>query len=82
MIEGEQRKIFLIGDNLRVHKRKMVRQGASEHKERIELFFLPPYSPELNHDEYVNCALKTDIHSRAPAQIDKLKDRTRRFMSK
>ena len=82
LIEDEERKIFLIVDNLRAHKSKMVMQWASEHKDRIELFFLPPYSPELNPDEYVNRALKTDIRSRAPAQIDKLKDRTHKFMRK
>ena len=44
--------------------------------------FLPPYSPEINPDEYVNRALKTDIRSRAPAKIESLKKRTQRFMSK
>lgn len=82
LIEDEERKIFLIVDNLRAHKSKMVMQWASEHKDRIELFFLPPYSPELNPDEYVNRALKTDIRSRTPAQIEKLKDRTHKFMRK
>lgn len=82
LIEDEERKIFLIVDNLRAHKSKMVMQWASEHKDRIELFFLPPYSSELNPDEYVNRALKTDIRSRAPAQIEKLKDRTHKFMRK
>ena len=48
----------------------------------IELFFLPPYSPELNPDEYVNRALKTEIRSRAPAKIESLKARTLRFMAK
>jgi transposase len=76
LIEDDERKLFLIVDNLRAHKSKMVMQWASEHKDRIELFFLPPYSPEHNPDEYVNRALKTDIRSRAPAQIEKLKDCT------
>ena len=68
-IEVEERKIFLIIDNLRVHKSKLVKQWVQAHKDRIKLFFLPPYSPELNPDEYVNRALKTDIRSRAPAAI-------------
>ena len=54
LIEVEERKIFLIIDNLRVHKSKLVKQWVQAHKDRIELFFLPPYSPELNPDEYVN----------------------------
>lgn len=82
LIEDETRKIFLIVDNLRVHKSKAVKQWVHEHKERIELFFLPPYSPELNPDEYVNRAVKTDIRSRAPARVDTLKKRVETFMKK
>lgn len=76
MIKDEERKIFLIVDNLRAHKSKLVMAWVQAHKERIELFFLPPYSPEINPDEYVNRALKTDIRSRAPAKIENLKQRT------
>lgn len=82
MIEDEERKIFLIVDNLKVHKSKIVKQWVENNKNRIELFFLPPYSPELNPDEYVNRALKTDIRSRAPAPVEGLKKRTMKFMSK
>ena len=38
LIEDEDRKIFLIIDNLKVHKSKLVSQWADEHKDRIELF--------------------------------------------
>lgn len=82
LIADEERKVFLIVDNLRVLKSKVVKQWAEEHKDRIELFFLPPYSPEINPDEYVNRALKTELRSRAPAPIHKLKERTHCFMAK
>ena len=82
LIEDEPRKIYLIVDNLRVHKSKAVTQWVEAHKDRIELFFLPPYSPELNPDEYVNRAVKTDIRSRAPAKIESLKQRVNAFMKK
>lgn len=82
LIADEERKIFLIVDNLQVHKSRTVMSWVEEHKDRIELFFLPPYSPEINPDEYVNRALKTELRSRAPAAIDKLKQRTLRFMTK
>lgn len=61
LIEDELRKIFLIVDYPRVHTSKQVPAWTEAHKDRIELFFLPPYSPELNPDEYVNRAVKTDI---------------------
>ena len=82
MIKDEKRKIFLIVDNLRDHKSKLVTAWAQDHTDRIELFFLPLYRPEINPDEYVNHALKTDIRIRAPAEIGSLKKRTQRFMSK
>ena len=82
LIEDEPRKIYLIVDNLRVHKTKAVTQWVEAHKDRIELFFLPPYNPEHNPDEYVNRAVKTDIRSRAPAKIDSLKQRVNTFMKR
>ena len=33
------------------HKAKSVRQFLAGVKDRIRLFFLPPYSPEINPDE-------------------------------
>ncbi|MFV0390398.1 MAG: transposase, partial [Paludibacteraceae bacterium] len=30
-------------------------------KDKIELFFLPSYSPERNPDEYLNCDLKQGL---------------------
>jgi transposase len=48
-------KIFLIIDGSSIHKSKKVRDFVqrNEVKARLELFFLPPYSPELNPDEWV-----------------------------
>lgn len=61
LIKNRKRKIFLILDNLRVHHCQKVKDWVSEHKKRIELFFLPSYSPELNPDEYLNQGLKKVI---------------------
>jgi transposase len=71
------RKVFMILDNLRVHHSKVVKNWVENHKEQIELFFLPSYSPELNPDEYLNCDLKAGVHSGAPARTkDQLKNKT------
>jgi hypothetical protein len=49
----------------------------------IELFFLPAYSPELNSDEYLNCDLKTQVHSGKPARNhDELETKVRSAMMK
>lgn len=39
----------------------MLNEWLAENKDRIEVFFLPPYSPELNPQEYVNQDVKTNI---------------------
>lgn len=58
-----KQKIFLILDNLRVHHGKKVALWLNRHKDKIEVFFLPPYAPESNPDEYLNHAAKLYIHS-------------------
>jgi len=58
LIKNKQQKIFLILDNLRVHHSKIVKQWLEKNKSKIEVFYLPSYSPEKNPDEYLNCDLK------------------------
>ena len=58
LIADSKKKVFLILDNLRVHHSKAVAAWLEEHKEQIELFFLPPYAPEYNPDELLNSDLK------------------------
>ncbi|MDP3496332.1 MAG: transposase, partial [Candidatus Nitrotoga sp.] len=48
------RKVFLIIDNLRVHHSKPVKAWAAENAQKIELFYLPSYSPELNPEKRLN----------------------------
>ena len=59
LIKSSTRKVFLIVDNLSVHHGKQVlKPWLEKHKNEIEIFYLPPYSPELNPDEYFNGTLK------------------------
>ena len=44
-------KVFVIADNLTVHHGKKVKEWLESHKDKIELFFLPPYAPEYNPTE-------------------------------
>ena len=48
-------KIFLIVDGSSIHKAKKVKEflARDEVKDRLEIFILPGYSPELNPDEWV-----------------------------
>ena len=81
LIKDAGRKVFLILDNLRVHHGKKVKNWLEKHRDQIEVFHLPSYSPELNPDEYLNGNLKTKVHSGAPVrnQAD-LEKKTRSFM--
>jgi len=58
LIRDADKKVYLILDNLRVHHSILVKAWLEENKEKIEVFYLPSYSPELNPDEYLNDDLK------------------------
>jgi transposase len=64
----QKKKIFLILDNLRVHHSQLVREWIEANAEKIEVFYLPSYSPELNPDELLNADLKHRVTSAAPAR--------------
>ena len=68
LIKDSGRKVFLILDNLRVHHAKLVKAWLQKHEDKIEVFYLPSYSPELNPDEYLNCDLKAGLRSASPAR--------------
>ena len=61
LIDGATSKLFLIVYNLRVHHVAKVGQWVAAHRDAIELFFLPPYAPEHNSDEYLNNDLKQQL---------------------
>lgn len=64
LVNDTKRKVFLILDNLRIHHAKRVNEWLEKHKDEIEVFFLPPYSPEYNPDEYHNGDLKREVGNR------------------
>jgi transposase len=47
------RKILLILDNARYHHSRDLRRWLLDNRDKIQLMFLPPYSPELNPIERV-----------------------------
>lgn len=68
LIKDAGKKVFLILDNLRVHHSKPVKAWAAERKDKIELFYLPSYSPELNPEERLNANLKHAIGTKVPVR--------------
>lgn len=57
--------VYLILDNMSVHKAKTVNEYVASLNGRLKLFFLPGYSPELNPDERVWKNVKHDQVGRA-----------------
>ena len=81
----DDKKIFLILDNLRVHHAKKVRQWVEneKRKEKIELFFLPPYAPQYNPDEFLNNDVKQNVNrKRIPRNSEELKENLRAYLKR
>jgi transposase len=62
LVEGAGRKILLIADRLQAHKTPEVGDWLKGNKEKIEVFYLPTYSPELNPVEYLNNDMKGQVN--------------------
>jgi transposase len=57
--------IFLIVDGSSVHTAREVKEFVKSTGGKLQLFFLPPYSPELNPDEWVWKNVKHDTVGRS-----------------
>jgi transposase len=76
-------KIFLILDRLPAHVAGKVEAWVAARPERIELFYLPRYSPELNAVEYLNNDLKGGVNAAGlPHDKPELRTRIQEFMRK
>lgn len=75
LAEGVDHKIYLIVDGHGIHRAKKVRQLLEKMDGKITLFFLPPYSPELNPDELVWGQVKQRVGKQVVKSKDELKSR-------
>jgi transposase len=83
LTQDADKKVFLIVDNLRVHHSKQVKAWVSENTQRIELFYLPSYSPQLNPEERLNADLKQAMGKQVPVRtLSKLQQAATDFMAK
>jgi transposase len=74
-------KVFLIVDRLRAHLTPAVQEWVTAHRERIEVFYLPRYAPELNPDEYLNNDLKGQVNDAGlPHDKGEVRSRIQGFM--
>lgn len=76
-------KVFLIVDRLRAHMTPEVAAWVTTHGERLEVFYLPRYAPELNADEYLNNDLKGRVNAAGlPHNKVEMRSRIQDFMRK
>jgi transposase len=62
LLRSVKSKVFLILDHHPVHRAKAVDRWLEEHADKIERFYLPDYSPQLNPDELLNQETKSHAH--------------------
>jgi transposase len=68
LIRQIPQKVFLIVDKHPVHLSAKVNRWLEQHAERIRMFLLPSYSPELNPDELLNHDVKGNAVGRKRAR--------------
>ena len=81
LLKHRKSKIFLIVDGHPAHKAGTVKNWIKAQKEKLRVFFLPPYSPELNPDELLNQDVKANaFKTRRPAGPDQLASDLRSYL--
>jgi transposase len=61
LIKTTNKKVYAIADNLPVHHGLLLAEWREKNTDKIKLFFLPSYAPNLNPVEYLNNNLKYDM---------------------
>lgn len=70
---GADKPLFVIVDGHPIHKAKLVRAYVDSLKGQLKLFYLPPYSPQLNPDEQVWAHVKRQVAKRLVHNKDEMK---------
>lgn len=76
LVKQVRRRIFLVVDSHPAHKSKKVRDWVTKCEGKIQMFFLPGYSPDLNPDEMLNQDVKSNAlgRRRPHTQSEMIKD--------
>lgn len=83
LMQERKQKLMWIVDRHPVHRSQAVKQWLEQHRHAIELLYLPPYSPQLNPAEYLNCDVKQGVHSKPPTRNQsQLKQRVLSYLHK
>ena len=67
----KNKRVVMVLDNVQYHHAKKLKGFLAKNEERLELLFLPPYSPDLNPMERVWWLMRKRItHNRACISLD------------
>jgi transposase len=81
LVKEARRKVFLIVDRHPVHRSRKVGAWLAKNAERVEMFFLPGYSPDLNPDEMLNQDVKTNaVGKRRPRSRSQMMRTVRNYL--
>lgn len=73
LLQGNERPVYLIVDGHPSHRAKLIKEYVASTNGLLTLFFLPPYSPQLNPDEQVWAHVKREISRRGISDKRQLK---------
>lgn len=81
LLRLRKRRVLLILDRHPVHLSAEVNRWLARHADRLKLFFLPGYSPDLNPDEFLNQDVKSNALGRQrPATRAQMIDGVRSYL--
>ena len=74
-------KVFLIVDRHPVHRASKIKTWVEKNSNKISMFFLPSYSPELNPDEMLNQDVKSNaLGRRRPRNLNEMVKHVRNYL--
>ena len=83
LLAQSSRKVLIVTDRLRAHDCDEVWDWIDDHADRIDMYFLPRRSPEMNPVEYLNHDIKANLHSGGlPDSKGELNSRLQAFLDK
>lgn len=79
---SEDRPVILVVDGHPIHKARLVMDYVESTNGNLELYFLPPYSPQLNPDEQVWKNVKERIAKQGPRDKYELRAMIRKALER
>ena len=70
---GATKPVYVIVDGHSIHKAKLIKDYIDSLKGNLKLFYLPPYSPQLNPDEQVWAHVKRQVSKQFVQSKDDMK---------